>query len=106
MCLSKYISVKLLHDSTGLPYMKDRLFSCAITLLVCLSQDAPRVSQAIGSLRNHSSISYFWLNSLTFNPETIILRKRERKKQKGTKKHKKKKNQKYIYANTENQSNI
>ena len=27
--LPKYISVKLLHDSSGLPYVKDRLLSCA-----------------------------------------------------------------------------
>ena len=26
--LPKYISVKLLHDSSGLPYVKDRLLSC------------------------------------------------------------------------------
>ena len=25
----KYISIKLLHDSSGLPYVKDRLLSCA-----------------------------------------------------------------------------
>ena len=28
--LPKYNRVKLLHDSSGLPYMKDRLLSCAI----------------------------------------------------------------------------
>ena len=27
--LPKYISVKLLHDSSGLPYVQDRLLSCA-----------------------------------------------------------------------------
>ena len=27
--LPKYISAKLLHDSSGFPYVKDRLFSCA-----------------------------------------------------------------------------
>ena len=27
--LPKYISIKLLHDSSGLPYVKDRLLSCA-----------------------------------------------------------------------------
>ena len=147
--LPKYISIKLLHDSSGLPYVKDRLLSCAtrtlerisknplveesitlnrvnlawdrfptpfsvirsvslqitmtyrgnfskhpiapetgspaytqtclaqcsdlnykptqITLLFCLSRDAPCVSQALGLLRGHPSISYIWLNSLTFN---------------------------------------
>ena len=29
LCLPKYICSKLLHDSTGLPYVKDRLLSCA-----------------------------------------------------------------------------
>ena len=172
--LPKYISIKLLHDSSGHPYVKDRLLSCAArtlerisknplveesitfnrvnpvwdrfptplsvirpvslqitmtyrgnfskhpfvpetgspahtrtclvqspdlnynptqtTLLVCLSRDAPCVSQAFGSLRGHPSISYIWLNSLTFNPVTIILLK------KNTKRKQKKKNQKiYLY---------
>ena len=31
--LPKYISVKLLHDSSGLPYVKDRLLSCATRTL-------------------------------------------------------------------------
>ena len=31
--LPKYISVKLLHDSSGLPYVKDRLLSCATVVL-------------------------------------------------------------------------
>ena len=55
------------------------------TLLVCLSRDAPCISLTIGSLRGHPSISYIWLNSLTFNPITIILRKKHKniKKEKG-----------------------
>ena len=31
--LPKYISVKLLHDSSGLPYVKDRLLSCVTRTL-------------------------------------------------------------------------
>ena len=31
--LPEYISVKLLHDSSGLPYVKDRLLSCATRTL-------------------------------------------------------------------------
>ena len=31
--LPKYISVKLLYDSSGLPYVKDRLLSCATKTL-------------------------------------------------------------------------
>ena len=34
--LPKYISVKLLHDSSGLPYVKDRLLSRAKTVLQSL----------------------------------------------------------------------
>ena len=29
LCLPEYISVKLLHDSSGIPYVKDRLLYCA-----------------------------------------------------------------------------
>ena len=35
--LPKYISVKLLHDSSGLPYVKDRLFSRATKTLERIS---------------------------------------------------------------------
>ena len=38
LCLPKYICSKLLHDSYGLPYVKDRLFSCA-------SQSPDRIAQ-------------------------------------------------------------
>ena len=146
--------VKLLHDSSGLPYIKDRLLSCATRALERISKNplveesttfnrvnpawdrfptpfsvirslslwitmayrgnfskhpiapgtgspaytrtylaqssdfelqaksdysaglpfsrCPCVSQAIGSLRDHPSISYIRLNSLTFNPVTIF----------------------------------
>ena len=37
--LPKYISVKLLHDSSGLPYVKDRLFSCATRTLERISKN-------------------------------------------------------------------
>ena len=39
--LPKYISVKLLHDSTGLPYVKDRLLSCATKSLDRIAQNSP-----------------------------------------------------------------
>ena len=55
------------------------------TLLVCLSRDAPCISLTIGSLRGHPSISYIWLNSLTFNPITIVLRKKHKKRKRKTK---------------------
>ena len=37
--LPKYISVKLLHDSTGLPYVKDHLLSCATKSLDRIAQN-------------------------------------------------------------------
>ena len=59
------------------------------TLLVCLSRDAPCVSQAFESLRGHPSISYIWSNSLTFNPVTIIKKQQQKNKNKKHKKEKK-----------------
>ena len=50
--LPKYICTKLLHDSTGLPYVKDRLLSCATKTLDRISQN-PLVE---------ASISRNWLN--------------------------------------------
>ena len=37
--LPKYICSKLLHDSTGLPYVKDRLLSCAAKSLDRIAQN-------------------------------------------------------------------
>ena len=48
--LPKYISVKLLHDSSGLPYMKDRLLSRATTTLERISENN-LVEQSISSNR-------------------------------------------------------
>ena len=44
--LPKYISVKLLHGSSGLPYVKDRLFSCATRTLERISKN-PLVEESI-----------------------------------------------------------
>ena len=44
--LPKYISVKLLHDSSGLPYVKDRLLSCATRTSESISKD-PLVEESI-----------------------------------------------------------
>ena len=44
--LPKYISVKLLHDSSGLPYVKDRLLSCATRTLERISKN-PLVEESI-----------------------------------------------------------
>ena len=46
--LPKYISVKLLHDSSGLPYVKDRLFSRATKTLERISEN-PLVEESISS---------------------------------------------------------
>ena len=48
--LPKYICSKLLHDSTGLPYMKDRLLSCATKSLDRITQN-PLVGESISSNR-------------------------------------------------------
>ena len=44
--LPKYVSVKLLHDSSGLPYVKDRLLSCATRTLERISKN-PLAEQSI-----------------------------------------------------------
>ena len=48
--LPKYICSKLLHDSIGLPYVKDRLLSCATKTLDRTAQN-PLVKESISSNR-------------------------------------------------------
>ena len=48
LCLPKYISVKLLHDCSGLPYMKDSLLSRATRTLERISAN-PLVEKSISS---------------------------------------------------------
>ena len=48
--LPKYICTKLLHDSTGLPYVKDRLLSCATKTLDRISQN-PLVEASVSRNR-------------------------------------------------------
>ena len=48
--LPKYICSKLLHDSTGLPYVKDRLLFCATKSLDRIAQN-PLVEESISSNR-------------------------------------------------------
>ena len=50
LCLPKYICSKLLHDSSGLPNVKDRLLSCACKSLVRIAQNPP-VDESIFSNR-------------------------------------------------------
>ena len=52
--LPKYIRVKLLHDSSGLPYVKDRLFSRATKTLARISAN-PLVEESTSSNKvNHA----------------------------------------------------
>ena len=50
LCLPKYICSKLLHNSTGLPYVKDRLLSCATKSPDRIAQN-PLVVESISSNR-------------------------------------------------------
>ena len=56
--LSKYISVKLLHDSSGLPYVKDRLFSHATKTLERISVN-PLVEESISTNRVNPALDRF-----------------------------------------------
>ena len=56
--LPKYISVKLLHDSSGLPYVKDRLLSCATRTLKRISKD-PLVEESITFNRVNPALDRF-----------------------------------------------
>ena len=47
---TKYIGVKLLHDASGLPYVKDRLLSCATRTLERISKN-PSVEKSITFIR-------------------------------------------------------
>ena len=50
LCLPKYICSKLLHDSSGLPYVKNRLLSCVSKSLDRIAQNPP-VQGSISSSR-------------------------------------------------------
>ena len=56
--LPKYICSKLLHDSTGLPYVKDRLLSCAAKPLDRIAQN-PLVDKSISSNRLNPAWDHF-----------------------------------------------
>ena len=58
MRLPEYISVKLLHDSSGLRYMKDRILSCATRTLVTISKN-PLVEESITFNRVNSACDRF-----------------------------------------------
>ena len=52
LCLPKYILAKLLHDSTGLPYAKDHLLTCATKSLDRIAQ-SPLVKASIAFNRHN-----------------------------------------------------
>ena len=56
--LPKYILPKLLHDSTGLPYVKDRLLTCATKSLDRIAQN-PLVEALISSNRHNPAWDHF-----------------------------------------------
>ena len=56
--LPKYICTKLLHDSIGLPYVKDRLLSCATKFLDRIAQNA-LVEESISSNRLSPAWDHF-----------------------------------------------
>ena len=56
--LPKYILPKLLHDSTGLPYVKDRLLTCATKSLDRIAQN-PLVEASISSHRHNPAWDRF-----------------------------------------------
>ena len=62
--LPKYICSKLLHDSSGLPYVKDRFLSCASKSLGRIAQN-PLVEESISSNKHNpvgtvSRRHYLW----------------------------------------------
>ena len=63
LCLPKYISVKLLHDSSGLPYVKDRLFSRATRTLERISAN-PLVGESISSNKVKPCVGSFSYTAL------------------------------------------
>ena len=56
--LLKYISVRLLHDSSGLPYVKDRLLSCATKTSERISKN-PSVEESITFNRVNPAWDHF-----------------------------------------------
>ena len=58
LCLPKYIIPQLLHDSTGLPYVKDRLLTCATKSLDRIAQK-PLVEASISSHKHNPAWDRF-----------------------------------------------
>ena len=58
LCLPKYICPGLLHDSSGFPYVKDRLLSCATKALDRIAQN-PLVRESISSHQLNPALDRF-----------------------------------------------
>ena len=67
--LPKYICSKLLHDSTGLPYVKDRLLSCASKSLDRIAQNT-LVDESISSNRLNPAWDRFPMPLYVVRPVT------------------------------------
>ena len=65
--LSKYICPKLLHDSSGLPYVNDRLLSCASKSLDRIAQN-PLVEEMIMSNRLNPAWDCLFPNAIMGGP--------------------------------------
>ena len=68
--LPKCICSKLLHDSSGLPYVKDRLLSCASQSLDRIAQN-PLVEEAISSNRLNPAWDRFPTPLSVVRPESL-----------------------------------
>ena len=70
--LPKYICTKLLHDSTGLPYVKDRLLSCATKTLDRIAQNPP-VEASISRNRLNPAWDRFPMTLSVVRPGTPLV---------------------------------
>ena len=68
--LPKYIFSKLFHDSTGLPYVKDRLLSCATKSLDRIAQ-FPLVEESISSNRPNPAWDLFAMPLSVVRPVSL-----------------------------------
>ena len=68
--LPKYISVKLLHDSSGLPYVKDRLLSRATRTLERISAN-PMVDESISSNKVNNAWDRFPTSLSIIHPVSL-----------------------------------
>ena len=68
--LPKYICFKLLHDSSGLPYVKNRLLSCASKTLDRIAQN-PQIEESISSNRINPSWDRFLTPLSVVRPVSI-----------------------------------